>query len=142
MANIVDLREMSDKRLGEMLENAREELFNLRFQKASARLEDYARLKLVRREIGQLETVLHMRQLAAEAAAAQPEIARAIQGQNWRANARFVYEDSAWRVVFSDEDGQTLATALVNLNRKRAHGRRNRALQGQRPLVTSYEIAG
>lgn len=142
MANIVELREMSDKRLEEMLENAREELFNLRFQKASARLENYARLKIVRREIGQFETVLSNRQLATEAAAAQPEVARAIAGKNWRANARFVYEESAWRVAFSDEDGKTIATALVNLNHKRARGRRKRVMQGQRPLVTSYEIAG
>ena len=37
MLNIVELREMSDDRLEEMVENAREEMFNLRFQKASAR---------------------------------------------------------------------------------------------------------
>jgi hypothetical protein len=96
----------------------------------------------VRREIGQFETVLSNRQLATEAAAAQPEVARAIAGKNWRANARFVYEESAWRVAFSDEDGKTIATALVNLNHKRARGRRKRVMQGQRPLVTSYEIAG
>ena len=58
MLNIVELREMSDDRLEEMMENAREELFNLRFQKASARLENYARLKQVRRELAQLQTVL------------------------------------------------------------------------------------
>ena len=45
---------MSDK-LEEMLENAREEMFNLRFRNASAQLEDYSRLKAVRREIAQIE---------------------------------------------------------------------------------------
>ena len=51
MASIVELRDTSEDELEEMLENAREELFNLRFQHASARLEDFSRLRKVRREI-------------------------------------------------------------------------------------------
>ena len=78
MLNIVELREMSGDRLEEMLENAREEMFNLRFQQASARLENYARLKEVRREIAQLQTVLHQRSLAVESAIAQPALAKAL----------------------------------------------------------------
>ena len=70
MANIVELRGMSDAKLEEMLENSREEMFNLRFQVASARLEDYTQLKAIRRQIAQLETVLNMRQLAIETAVA------------------------------------------------------------------------
>ncbi len=142
MANIVELREMSDDKLEEMLENAREEMFNLRFQNASARLEDYSRLKQVRREIAQLETVMRMRSLAEEAAAALPEVASALAGQNWRANARFSYEDSAWRVEFVDEDGNELASAMVNLNKKHPVGRKGRRQAGQRKVVTSYEMAG
>ena len=142
MANVVELRGMSDDKLEEMLDNAREEMFNLRFQVASARLEDYSRLKHVRREIAQLETVLHMRQLAKETAAAEPAIAQALANTEWRATARFDYEDSAWHVVFADEDGRELATALVNLNTKRLRGRKERQTRKPLRVVTSYEIAG
>lgn len=123
MANIVELNQMSNDKLGKMLEDAREEMFNLRFQKASARLENTARLRQVRREVAQLETVLHQRQLVTEAAAAQPEIASRLNGTEWQANARYVYEDSAWQVEFNDKGGKKLATAWVNLNKSRPKGR-------------------
>lgn len=141
MANIVELREMSNDKLKEMIENYREEMFNLRFQNASARLEDYSRLKQVRRSIAQLETVLNGRALAEEAAIAQPEIAAALAGQEWRAVANFIYEESAWRVEFADVDGAEIASAMVNLNAKRSHGRKGHEKEQPR-LVTSYEIAG
>lgn len=141
MANIVELRGMSVDKLQEMLENAREEMFNLRFRNASAQLEDYSRLKLVRREIAQLQTVLNMRELAEDAAAAQPEIASALAGKEWRVTSRFSYEDSAWQVEFVDVDGNDLASAMVDLNKKRPSGRKA-SLQSQPRLVTSFEIAG
>ena len=127
MAHIVELREKTDEELEEMLENAREEMFNLRFQHASARLSDFSRLRAVRREIAQLETVLHMRELAIERATLQPEVAQAIEGKDWYAEASFSYEDSAWQVIFSDDDDDEIATALVNLNKKSAtNSRRQR----------------
>lgn len=142
MASIVELRDMSDDKLEEMLENAREELFNLRFQVASARLEDYSRLKQVRRELAQLETVLNMRIKAETAAAEQPEIAKILADKAWRASTHFSYEDSGYQVEFIDEDGNELATALVDLNKKRPRGRRARAVKQQLNQVVSYEIAG
>lgn len=140
MANIVELREMSGDKLQEMLENAREEMFNLRFQNASARLDDYSRLKFVRREIAQLESLLNMRRLAKEAAANLPEIAAVLEDKAWRAMARFSYEDSVWQVEFVDGEDNQLATAMVNLNQKRHFGRR-KGRQTPR-LVTSYELTG
>lgn len=143
MANIVELREMSGDKLQELLENAREEMFNLRFQKASARLENTARLRQVRREIAQVQTVLHMRQLAKDVAVEQPEIATALAGQKWTATARFDYEATAWRVEFIDENRNEIATALVNLNKKGAYGNvKIRNLPGQPNPVVSYEVAG
>lgn len=141
MANVVELREMSDDKIEEMLENAREELFNLRFQQASARLEDYSRLKHVRREIARLETVLNMRQLAIEAAAAKPEVAKALAGKEWEAMARFQYEDSAWQVEFVDESGDDLASAMVDLNKKQS-GKYKKRKADPASLVISYEVAG
>ncbi len=117
MASIVELNQMSNDKLEKTLEEAREELFNLRFQKASARLENTARLRQVRREVAQVETVLHQRQLAADVAAAEPAIAEQLRDKEWQANARFVYEDSAWQVEFNEKGGKKLATAWVNLNK-------------------------
>ena len=141
MANIVELREMSDNKLEEMLENAREEMFNLRFQQASARLEDYSRLKHVRREIAQLETVLGTRQLAVEAAAAQPDVARTLADKYWEATARFHYPDSAWQVEFVDENGNKLASAMVDLNKKQS-GKFKKRKVDPASLVKNYEVAG
>ncbi len=117
MASIVELNQMSNDKLEKTLEEAREELFNLRFQKASARLENTARLRHVRREVAQVETVLHQRQLATEVAAAEPAIAERLRDKEWQANTRYVYEDSAWQVEFNDKGGKKLATAWVNLNK-------------------------
>lgn len=142
MAKIVELRGMSKQKLEEMLENNREEIFNLRFQKAGARLEDYTRIRAVRREIAQIETVLRMRQLAIDTAVALPEIAAALSGKEWQATAAFNYEDSAWRVDFAESGGRQVATALVDLNKKRPTGRRARQQKEQPRLVTSFEVAG
>ncbi len=142
MANIVELREMSDAKLEELLENGREEMFNLRFQQASSRLEDYSRLKIVRREIAQLETVLNMRQLAIETAVANPSLTAALAGKEWDATARYIYEDSGWQVEFTDDGGQELATALVNLNKKRPHSRRQAKKKDQPQRVVSAEVVG
>lgn len=117
MANIIELREMSGDKLSELLENAREEMFNLRFQKAGTRLENYARLKRVRRDIAQLETELHARQLAKDTGAVHPAVAAVLNNKTWKATARFSYEDTAWRVEYVDEAGSQLAMAMVDLNK-------------------------
>ena len=140
MANIVEVREMSDDKLEEKIEDAREELFNLRFQQAFAQLDNHARLKIVRREIAQFESVLSMRKLAVEAAAEEPAIAETLAEVDWQAIAHFDYQDSGWQVVFRNENGDKLASALVDLNKKRVRSRADRAEKGQPQLVTSYEI--
>lgn len=139
MANIVELRQMSNDKLEERLEDAREEMFNLRFQQASAQLENTTRLREVRREIAQLETVLHMRQLAIETAAIEPGVAALLAGTDWQANARYVYEDSAWIVDFSDRSGKGLVTAAVDLNKYQPKGRTARSTKKPPQLVVSYE---
>lgn len=141
MANIVELRETSDEQLEEMLENAREEIFNLRFRKASGQLEDYSRLKEARREIAQVETVLHMRQLAIATAVSEPAIASVLAGKEWEASAAFDYEESAWQVEFADKDGNDLASAAVNLNKKQNLSKRQEKQKGRPKLLISYEIA-
>jgi large subunit ribosomal protein L29 len=126
MLSIVELREMGDEKLEEMLENTREEMFNLRFQHASARLDDLSQLKRVRREIAQLETVLNHRDLAVSAALERPDIQEALADhEQWSAQAHFSYEESAWIVTFT-EDKDELASAMINLNKKKARGRKAR----------------
>lgn len=143
MANIVELRDMSDDKLEEMVENGREELFNLRFQQASARLEDVSRLRHVRREIAQLETVLNNRRQAIETAVAEsPELASFLSGKTWTATARYVYEKAAWDVEFTDDKGNDLAKAIVNLNAKQPKGRRARQAGVAPSRVATYEITG
>lgn len=142
MANIVELRGMSDDKLEELLENAREEMFNLRFQKAIAQLQNTARIRVVRREIAQIQEALHKRQLAKEQAAAEPEIAAVLEGKEWYASAHYVYEDSVWQVEFEDGSGNKLATASVNLNKKQPKGRREWAQKSAPHLVTNFEVTG
>jgi large subunit ribosomal protein L29 len=126
MASIVKLNDTSDTKLEEMLENAREEMFNLRFQQASSRLEDMSRIRKVRREIAQIETVLNLRRQAVAAALREPSVGEALDGKEWHADARFSYEDSIWKVAFLDSKNKELAASAVNLNVKKARGRRAR----------------
>ena len=142
MANIVELREMNDDKLDELLENAREEMFNLRFQKAIAQLQNTARIRVVRREIAQIQEVLHKRQLAKEQAAVQPAITAVLKDKEWYASAHYVYEDSVWQVEFEDSSGNKLATASVNLNKKQPRGRRELTEKAVPQLVTNIEVTG
>jgi large subunit ribosomal protein L29 len=57
------LRELTDQELRERLEELRQELFNLRFQKATGRLDNYMRIRQVRREIARVLTLLREREL-------------------------------------------------------------------------------
>jgi large subunit ribosomal protein L29 len=56
-----DLRDQTDEELEHRLADARQELFNLRFQAATGALENTARLKLAKREIARILTVRHDR---------------------------------------------------------------------------------
>lgn len=142
MTSIVELREMSTDKLEEALENAREEMYNLRFQRATGRLENYSQLKKTRQEIARLATVLNARQEAIATAAQEAEIAAALAGKEWQAEARFDYELSVWLVNFTDKEEDALASAHVNLNKKQYVPRQDRPQAKPMRLVTKYEIAG
>ena len=58
-----ELRALSADDLEEKLKEAKEELFNLRFQNATGQLDNTARLKTVRREIARIYTVVREREL-------------------------------------------------------------------------------
>jgi large subunit ribosomal protein L29 len=66
---IVALRALGDTELVDRLGEARAELFNLRFQNATGRLENSARLRDLRKEVARINTLLREREIeAAEAA--------------------------------------------------------------------------
>lgn len=140
MANIVELRELNNEEIAEALEEAREELFNLRFQKATGALENTARIKTVKREVAQLSEVLQKRNWAVEEAAKVPEIASILEGKDWTGEARYVYEDGLWQVTLLD-GSKELATAQVDLNKKRRRTRRQRDHILPVQKVDSFEVA-
>ncbi|MGD1011718.1 MAG: 50S ribosomal protein L29 [Acidimicrobiales bacterium] len=57
MTKASDLRDFDDAELDTKLAEARKELFNLRFQAATGRLDNNARVSEVRREIARVLTV-------------------------------------------------------------------------------------
>ncbi|GAA0194496.1 MULTISPECIES: 50S ribosomal protein L29 [unclassified Aeromicrobium] len=58
-----ELRGLDAEALETKLREAKEELFNLRFQNATGQLDNTARLKTVRRDIARIYTVLTEREL-------------------------------------------------------------------------------
>ncbi|HEU4539970.1 MAG TPA: 50S ribosomal protein L29 [Jiangellaceae bacterium] len=58
-----DLRDKSDEDLVKELRDAKEALFNLRFQAATGQLESHGRLKAVRRDIARIYTIMREREL-------------------------------------------------------------------------------
>lgn len=141
MANIVELREKSMAELLDMLEGGREELFNLRFQKAAGSLQNTGRLKVVQRDIAQLNEVIGKRNWAIEEAAQDVRATAVLTDQKWQAAAAYVYESGVWQVVFSDEDGRVLANVDVDLNKKRRRTRRQRTNIGPVQKVVKVEVA-
>jgi len=59
-----ELRDMTDDELEHRLSERRQELFNLRFQAVTGALENNARLKLAKREIARILTVVNEREAA------------------------------------------------------------------------------
>ncbi|MEL7108728.1 MAG: 50S ribosomal protein L29 [Pseudomonadota bacterium] len=58
MAKASDLRSKSPEQLKEELLQLKKEQFNLRFQQATGQLEKTARIKVVRRDIARVQTLL------------------------------------------------------------------------------------
>ncbi|MDQ5973011.1 MAG: large subunit ribosomal protein [Actinomycetota bacterium] len=58
-----ELRNLDDTELVSKLREAKEELFNLRFQGATGQLENHGRLRAVRKDIARIYTILREREL-------------------------------------------------------------------------------
>ena len=63
-----DLRELTDEELVLRVREAKEELFNLRFQMATGQLDNNRRLRTVRHDIARIYTIMRERELGLSAA--------------------------------------------------------------------------
>lgn len=59
-----ELRELDDDELEARMVEARQELFNLRFQHVTGQLDNYARLGQLRRDVARIGTIQRERELA------------------------------------------------------------------------------
>jgi large subunit ribosomal protein L29 len=73
MAKRSVLADLSDRDLLERLGEHKQELFNLRFQNVTGQLDNYSRLRQVKRDIARVNTELRAREIAAAEALAQEE---------------------------------------------------------------------
>ncbi|HLF98988.1 MAG TPA: 50S ribosomal protein L29 [Acidimicrobiia bacterium] len=74
MANAAELRDLDDAELLTRYAEAKEELFNLRFQLATGQLDATSRVGQVKKDIARITTIVREREI--EAAEAQPEQAQ------------------------------------------------------------------
>ena len=59
------IRELADTELETRLVEAKQELFNLRFQNVTGQLDNSARIGQVRKDVARIETILRQREIAA-----------------------------------------------------------------------------
>ena len=71
--NTAELRELHDDELETRLREAKEELFNLRFQMATGQLDNNRRLRAVRHDIARIYTILRERELGLSVAPTEAE---------------------------------------------------------------------
>ncbi len=85
-----ELRDVDEDELATRLTEARQELFNLRFQHVTGQLDNYARLGEIRKDIARINTILREREIDAadaEAAAASADQAAADAARRARVEA-------------------------------------------------------
>jgi large subunit ribosomal protein L29 len=91
MAHTSDLVLLDEEELDQRLSDSRRELFNLRFQLATGQLDNASRVRLVRREVARILTVLREREiLEAEGAYVAPT-----EEEHEAARTRLAAEDEA-----------------------------------------------
>ncbi len=57
------MREMTPVELKNKLKDVKEELFNLRFQLATGHLDDFSKIRQIRRNIARIQTILKEKEL-------------------------------------------------------------------------------
>ncbi len=69
MTSAIELRDLSDEELAHKLDEAKEELFNLRFQLVTGQLDNPMRIKEMRKEVARILTVIREREIEMHEAA-------------------------------------------------------------------------
>ncbi len=82
MTKVDELRGFPNEEIISRLDEAKEELFNLRFQNATGQLENYKQMGLLKKEIARLETIVRERELGIEMAPKPAESAG--KKRRWR----------------------------------------------------------
>lgn len=82
MTKVDELRGFPNEEIISRLDEAKEELFNLRFQNATGQLENYKQMGLLKKEIARLETIVRERELGIETAPKPAETAG--KKRRWR----------------------------------------------------------
>ena len=60
---VSELRELGPDDIQRRLEETKEELFNLRFQNATGQLDNYKRIKELKRDVARIKTVLRQQEI-------------------------------------------------------------------------------
>ena len=82
-----ELNDMTNVDLETKLREAKEELFNLRFQAATGQLESHGRVRAVKKDIARIYTVIRERELGIRATPAPVEVAKAEKKTTKKAKA-------------------------------------------------------
>ncbi|MEX0892666.1 MAG: 50S ribosomal protein L29 [Gemmatimonadota bacterium] len=61
--NATDIREMTDAEIQERIEESKEELFRLRYRSATQQLENPLLLRILRRDVARMRTILREREM-------------------------------------------------------------------------------
>ncbi len=73
----IELRDLDSEELAVRLSELKEEIFNLRFQKATGQLDDHRQIRRVKRDVARIRTILRERELAAWEEQQQEAVAEA-----------------------------------------------------------------
>ena len=61
-----EIRDLSVEQIRTKISDSRDEMMKLRFQQVTGQLTDFSRIRILRRDIARLETILHQSEHAAE----------------------------------------------------------------------------
>jgi len=66
MTTAAEMRRYTDAEVEQAIDDAKKEMFNLRIQWEIGQLEDYTRIRVLKKEVARLMTIRRERELAAE----------------------------------------------------------------------------
>jgi len=61
---VSEIKELGHEEIEKKLEETKEELFNLRFQNATGQLDNYKRIRELKRDVARIKTILREQEIA------------------------------------------------------------------------------